>query len=313
VAKGGVVTTFALERDPAPSREGEGVGSAQERLIIAAINHVLGEVPVILCGSRAAGTSTTASDYDLLVAIPRRRIPFALHRLGELATTLTDELAAPVSVNPLPLGVLRRQPNLFLWKLRREARVLLPEHGFELSVAGAPPLDDDARFSYLMTALLHLLSVADLAQADDRRERAVRKALLHVAQLRLWSKGAYPLTLEEALEQLDDERIAEPASRAGSLEAWNEARSLVVAELAALRPRRDLLKAVRTNARYAVLAALRGRLRVRAAASLRPIDRRLADVAVGLAAVDGPRFASWPAIRDLVLAEWPDAHPLLAQ
>jgi hypothetical protein len=138
--------------------------------------------------------------------------------------------------------------------------------------------------------------------------------LLHVAQLRLWEQHTYPLTLEEALSTLDDDALAVPASRAASLEGWREARSLVLQELAALRFRRNLIKALRTNARYALLAALRGRLRLRAATSVSPIDRRLADVAVELArAADNPRFASWPALRDLVLAEWPDAHPLLAQ
>lgn len=283
-----------------------------DRLIVAEVRRALGEVPVILCGSRAAGTATASSDYDLLVAIPRRRIPFALRRLGALGATLTRELDAPVSVNPLPLGLLRRRPNLFVWKLRHEARILSPDPGFTLPAAGAPPLDDDVRFSYLMTGLLQLLSVAD--QAGDRRERAVRKALLHVAQLRLWEQHTYPLTLEEALSTLDDDALAVPASRAASLEGWREARSLVLQELAALRFRRNLIKALRTNARYALLAALRGRLRLRAATSVSPIDRRLADVAVELArAADNPRFASWPALRDLVLAEWPDAHPLLAQ
>jgi predicted nucleotidyltransferase len=283
-----------------------------DRLIVAEVHRALGEVPVILCGSRAAGTATASSDYDLLVAIPRRRIPFTLRRLGALGATLTRELDAPVSVNPLPLGLLRRRPNLFVWKLRHEARILSPDPGFTLPAAGAPPLDDDVRFSYLMTGLLQLLSVAD--QAGDRRERAVRKALLHVAQLRLWEQHTYPLTLEEALSTLDDDALAVPASRAASLEGWREARSLVLQELAALRFRRNLIKALRTNARYALLAALRGRLRLRAATSVSPIDRRLADVAVELArAADNPRFASWPALRDLVLAEWPDAHPLLAQ
>jgi hypothetical protein len=276
---------------------------------------VFGEVPVLLCGSRAAGTSTTASDYDLFVAIPRRRIPFALRRLGALAASLTEELGAPVSVNPLPLGPVRRRPNLLAWKLRREARVLPPEQGFVLPAAGPPPLDEDARFSYLMSALLMLLSVAELPGDldDNRREHAVRKALLHVAQLRLWAEGAYPLTLEEALDALGDARLAGPVARADSLEAWREALALVVRELAALQARRSLLRAIRTNVRYAVLAALRGRLRLRAALSLRPIDRRLADVAVELAAVERPYFASWLAVRDLVLAEWPDAHPLVAQ
>jgi predicted nucleotidyltransferase len=283
-----------------------------EEVIVTSVRAAFGEVPVLLCGSRAAGTSTTASDYDLLIAMPRRRIPFALRRLGALAATLTDELAAPVSVNPLPLGLLRRRPNLFVWKLEREALVLSPERGFKLPAAGEPPLDDNARFSYLMTALLQLLSVAD--HADDRQQRAVRKALLHVAQLRLWEQGTYPQTLEEALPKLNDNALTGPASKADSLEGWRETRSLVVGELVALGPPRNLIKALRTNARYAVLAALRGRLRLWAVTTLRPIDRQLADVAVELAlAVDGPPSASWTALRDRVLAEWPDAHPLLAQ
>jgi predicted nucleotidyltransferase len=283
-----------------------------DEVIVASVRAVFGEVPVLLCGSRAVGTSTNASDYDLLVAMPRRRIPFALRRLAALSATLTEELDAPVSVNPLPLGLLRRRPNLFVWKLRCEARVLSQDPQLTLPTAGAPPLDDNVRFSYLMTALLQLLSVAD--QAGDCRERGVQKALLHVAQLRLWKQNAYALRLEESLSTLDDDALAGPASRAGSFEGWREARSLVVEELAVLRSRRDLTRALRTNVRYAVLAALRGRLRLRAAASLRPIDRRLADVAVELAlAFDGQRLDSWPARRDRVLTEWPDAHPLLVQ
>jgi predicted nucleotidyltransferase len=283
-----------------------------DQVIVAAVRAAVGDVPVLLCGSRAAGTSTAESDYDLLVAMPRRRIPFALRRLSALARALSEELAAPVSVNPLPLGLLRRRRNLFVWKLRREARVLSPESGFLLPSAGAPPLDDNARFSYLMTALLQLLSVADLA--DEGRERAVRKALLHVAQLRLWARGDYPTTLEQALAPLLDEQLSRAASRAGSLEAWQEARSLVVGELAALRRPHDLVGAVRMNLRYAVLAALHGRLRLRAVTALRPIDQRLAELAVELAlAADQHPSKTWRTRRDRVLEEWPDAHPLIAQ
>lgn len=281
-------------------------------VIVSTVRASVGDVPVLLCGSRAAGTSTAESDYDLLVAMPRRRIPFALRRLSLLSGALSEELAAPVSVNPLPLGTLGRRSNLFVWKLRREARVLAPENGFVLPAAGAPPLDDNARFSYLMSALLQLLAVAGVT--DEEREHAIKKALLHAAQLRLWARGSYPSTLEQAVTELQDDELSRLASQADSPEAWREARSLVLAELAALRRPRDLARAARMNLRYSVLAALRGRFRLLALTTLRPIDQRLADRAVelALAADEGPS-AAWRAHRDRVLEEWPDAHPLIAQ
>src|SRR5205814_4190363 len=85
----------------------------------------LGDVPVLLCGSRATGAATPTSDYDVLVVLPRRRIPFELGRLKALGRALSAELAAPVTINPLPAHLTRRpRPNLFLWKLQREARLL---------------------------------------------------------------------------------------------------------------------------------------------------------------------------------------------
>jgi predicted nucleotidyltransferase len=307
----------------------------REETIVAAIHATLGNVPVVLCGSRATGTSTPASDYDLLVPLPSRLLPLAIRRLRGLTRALAQELAAPVSINPLPLSVLRKRPNLFIWKLAKEARVLYPDEGFALPAVAAPPFDDCVRFSYLMTALLQLLTPAGTeATTDSLRERKAHKALLHVAQLRLMADGRYAVTLESAIQQLGDEQL-DRLTRLDGDELWSRTLPLVVGELKTLKSRSSIVTTLRTNARYVLLAALRGRLRLRAAASLTPIDRRLAEVAIELAyASEGlqpdparveaararlPRslhrtaIVSWKAIRDVVLEEWPDAHPLLAQ
>jgi predicted nucleotidyltransferase len=306
-----------------------------EETIIATIQAVLGDVPVVLCGSRATGTSTPASDYDVLVPLPNRLLPLAVGRLRGLAGTLTQELAAPVSVNPLPLSVLRQRPNLFMWKLATEARVLFPAEGFALPEVAAPPFDDDVRFSYLMSALLQLLTPEGAEAAADRfRAGQARKALLHVAQLRLMADGRYALTLESAIQRLRDEQLRE-LTLLDESEIWLRTLRLVAEELKTIPLRRRFVTTLRTNARYALLAALGGRLRLRSAASLTPIDRRLAEVAIELAAASeglrhDPRrvkaawerlphslrrttIGSWSAIRDLVLEEWPDAHPVIAQ
>jgi predicted nucleotidyltransferase len=312
-----------------------------EQRIVALVRSTLGDIPVLLCGSRATGTATAGSDFDLLVVLPWRRVPFALRRLAALANRLAQELGVPASINPLPDAVLRRRPNLFVWKLAREARVLAPPHGFELPRVAGPPLDDDVRFSYLMSALLCLLAAVEGGRLHESSyskplAHAVEKALLHVAQVRLMARGRYVCELRGALADLGEEQLEALACRSSSPEAWLGARTVVVEELARLRLRRGLRSSIRTNARYLALAMLRGRSRVRAAIAARPIDHRLARVAVALActvgvdaspepsslgtAVDAvPRGlrghvdGSWSSIHNLLLLEWPDAHPLLAQ
>jgi hypothetical protein len=252
---------------------------------------------------------------------------------------LERELGVPVSVNPLPLSVLRRR-NFFVWKLAREGLVVSGGHGFSLPQTTLPPVDDHVRFSYLMTALLTLLSTVDAGAPDPWRqqtlERAVEKAVLIVAQLRLLPLGHYASRLANALAVANDSELNDVVAAAASPAGWLRARKLVLDELRALTWTETWLHVLRVNSRYAVLAALRRRNRLRAACSLRSVDRRFAEIAVALADAvrddgsarlldrgDGLELAlpggrrdvarGWRTLRDAVSSEWPDAHPLLAQ
>jgi predicted nucleotidyltransferase len=308
-----------------------------ERRIVEATEHGFGRRPVLLCGSRAVGEEAPGSDFDVLVVLPAPRIPLALRRLRAIASGLTAELGAPVTLNPLPQRRLRDRENLFVWKLQREAKVLSAPEDFSLVPPVRAPLTPTAAFSYLLTAsfyLLEHLEPGSLAQRSLGRalERGTTKALLHVAQMRLMREGRYESRLADALLALGADDLAEAAGLGATAEAWLRARDLVLAELG--EPG-ELRGAVRTNARYAALAALRGRSRVRAALSRRRIDQRLGSATVALLSavdrtgcVDDATVAAiratlppplrrqagtgWESLRDLLLREWPDAHPLSA-
>ncbi len=326
------MTASALEQFHSLPEIAEEIDPAQERLIVAAIDVVFGEVPVILCGSRATGTAGLLSDFDVLVVLPWRRIPFSIKRLRQLSFRLTGDLGVQVTVNPLPERRLRRHLNLFLWKVARESRVLSSPPGFELPPVRRPPLSDAVRFSYLMSALQALLGGVD---GDSRRRvDAAHKALLMLAQLRLLEVGGYAINLEEALVALGA-KGEELRTLREAPDCWAQACSRVLAELAAASSL-GWTSAFRVNSRYALLAQLRGRRRFRAALSVHPIDRRLARSAALLAGALVDRTAAelktilaireslprslrretpptWEGIRTLLEQEWPDAHPLIAQ
>ena len=322
-------------------RTTEGTESGGEQRLVEAVRASFGDVPVLLCGSRATGAALSTSDYDVLVALPRRQIPFALRRLRKLDEALTQELGASVTINPLPAHLLRQPPrNLLLWKVAREGRVLAAPAEFILPSATTPPLDSAARFSYLLTALLYLLRDLATERLPDNSLSAgvahdTHKALLHLLQLALMERGAYASTVGAALEELGDPHLNRLAAHIQEPEGWVEVRDLILDELARIDSRSSFRASLSVNARYAALAGLRGRWRLRASLSREPIDRRLAAIAVELArdvhSSKGPQVGaaaardavphplrrhagtSWSSIRDLFVDEWSNAHPLLAQ
>jgi predicted nucleotidyltransferase len=310
-----------------------------EQRIVAAAQTRLGRAPVLLCGSRALGAHHPGSDFDVVVVLPVHRIPLALGRLRSLARTLAAELEVPVSINPLPERTLRRRQSLFAWKLRREARVLSPA-GFALGEPGELRLTPPATFSYLLTGAFYLLEAIEAAGTGgvvgDGTERSVEKSLLHLAQVRLLREGRYESRLEDALGALAAPDLDAAAESADARAGWLRTRDLLLAEIEALPScSTGPLGTLVANARYTVLAALRGRLRPAAVLSTTPIDERLARVVVELLravqqsgrldAVDVRRArmllpatvsrgpdATWASTRDVLFREWPDAHPLSA-
>ena len=265
----------------------------------ARVHDAVGPRPVLLVGSRATGTARTDSDVDVLVLLPLLRIPLVLGRLHRAAADLARELGVDVSVSPLPPSKLLRAQSLFAWKVRREARVLWAPAEFRVGAAGAPPSTERTRFSLASSAALYLL----------RGE--VAKALLHLAQVRLLATERYAASLEEAVVLLADARVTAAAARIDTEAGVNLVRDLVLEELEPLLPcvRRDA--AFRTNARYAVLGALRGRLRLRRALTRDRVDARLMTEAVAL--LRTPTRSHGEGVVAALLAEWSDAHPLGAQ
>lgn len=279
------------------------------------VHRAVGRKPVLLLGSRATGTANAVSDYDLLVLMPVVQIPFRLRRLRAAARDLSRSLGVPVSLNPFPASRLDREQSLFAWKIRREGRVLWAPPEFVLASAGQACLTWRMRFSLASSAAFYLVEAAR-SDSLPKRVHSIEKCLLHLAQVRLLDGGRYASSLPPALAQLDDGRFDRAAEAATRIDGFALARELLQEEVAPLLAETSTRGAFRVNARYVLLSIMRRRRPLRAAFARQPIDVRL--VRALLSDLRDVDLASglWPS-QDLafavVVAEWPDAHPLGAQ
>jgi len=328
--------------------------------IVSEVTRRVGSVPVLLAGSRAIGTAHADSDYDVVAVLPLPRIPCAAPRLAEAAKVLSASLAVPVSVNPVP-AFRMRQPggSLFVGKLRAEAVVLAAPHGWSLRRQPLTGVTAFAACSALLSAVRSLLEVFDTSvmaggPVPAQARGALRKAALHIAQVRLLRSGRYASGLDEALTRL---RCAPPGRgsdatgselavalisalmAASAVEGFVRLRQCLLAQLAEIDTaplRLPAAKVLVRNAQYAALARLRGRNRWRVALRRASVEGALATTQVALlralnpGAADGldarqfrlalqtlpvpaggAELRSWEGVRDLTLAEWCDAHPLV--
>lgn len=320
------------------------IGSASATLepdwdgIVATIHSAVGPAPIFLAGSRATGAWDSSSDYDIVVVLPLTRIPRAVGRLAPVRIALERTLAAPVSLNPLPAFQLwRSATNLYVWKLHTEGTVLFAPEDFPVERPAPFQLTATSSYSYLMTAAFVLLDAAGAPEpADswsaDAVTRGVRKALLHIVQLRLLKQGAYASTLAKAMEQSQDPGIAALLSESTNPRAWFSIRSLLLSEIAAVRPEAGVLHAIMRNTQYASLSRMRGQNRVAAVARTNSFEYELGDAAVRLlqivnddgtvdqaglrdAATQLPAWLhaphrDWPGMRSMLHREWASAHAL---
>jgi predicted nucleotidyltransferase len=314
------------------------VSESPERMIAEAVQGAVGSYPVLLWGSRATGEATQTSDWDLFVVLPAHKVPLAARRLPHLSEQLGRRVGASVSVNPLPAFALRRASRkLSLWKLRRESRVLAAPPGFELAPATEAPTSAATAFSYLLSAAVYLIEDLDppaLKEAELPADvgRGARKALLHTAQLRLLRKGAYASRLDQALERLGDPALTAMGAAPTRSQTWFAIRGEVLTDLPPAPHGR--MRALIVNAQYGALTTLAGAPKWRPALSGKPIDERIAGAVVALlravgssgrvsgsevaeawrllpSRLRGPRERDWAALRDIVVREWAQAHPLV--
>jgi hypothetical protein len=275
-------------------------------LIVTEVTRRVGPVPVLLAGSRAVGTARADSDYDVAVVMPLLRIPRAVSRLALAADRLTAELGSAVSVNPVPEFRMRRPGgSLFVGKLRAEGSVLAAPRGWSLHPRPLTKVTTFAASSILLSAGQNLLLAFDTSAmkheiVSPRAHDALRKAALHVAQVKLLRSGRYASDLETALARL----AGTLPGRTGDASGAELARALV-SGLAAVDPvdgflhvRQCILgqlaevtdaplsmrrgKSLVRNSQYVVLARLRGRNRWRAALRLTAVEAALAAVQIGL-------------------------------
>jgi predicted nucleotidyltransferase len=307
--------------------------------VVRTIRRAVGTAPIILAGSRATGSWDDASDVDLVVVLPLARIPRDLKRLARAQSELGEMLDAPVSLNPMPIHQARRcASNLFVWKLHMEGTLLSAPRGFSLECPTEFRVTPTSAYSYLMTAAFRLLDASGAPDPiaswpRDVVSRGVKKALLHVAQLRLLRHGSYESTLDKALDTLQDEELAHLVSESQDPRSWFAARTLLLGELRGVRPSTGLARALVRNAQYAALSRLRGHVRWPAMARLAPFECELGRTALLLmSAVDEdggvrpealvnvaahlppwvrlPR-RDWRRLREALREEWASAHPLM--
>jgi predicted nucleotidyltransferase len=316
-----------------------------EARIVEAVEGVVRPDAVILCGSRATGEAGPTSDYDVLVVMPLRRVPSSLASLRDASLKLSQQLGVPVTFNPLPVFRLRRPGRSFLvYKAFIEGRILVARRIPSIRSSLLPSDMAAARSSYSVAAIRYLLNELhpeDLAASSlpPSVAHGVRKALLHVAQLELLSKGRYASRLSECLALVEGDigaRLSYLAERTEQPDTWFAVRELLFGTARITRP--SIHRAVLENAQYAALSWLAGDRRAwRVVVCRQSIPFRLAKAAIALALAVEPGGAidqaqvgaasgwvapmwrsdargsnrSWGDMRALVDAEWPNANPLL--
>jgi predicted nucleotidyltransferase len=317
--------------------------TAEEDLIAMAITRAIGRKPIILCGSRAIDDAAEKSDYDVFVVFPALEIPIVLTRLESVSQRLEEQLGAPVTINPLPRFRLHHPgPNLLMWKIRREGKVLKAPAGFELEVPEQPSLSVEATSSYAVSGIRFLIGNLDPPELSSdplskQLQRDLPKAILHLAQLRLLRRGTYASRFDEALAlltpSLGDEQLLQLAESRDQADAWFGVRDLLFGEIRNAEPSRA--RALLSNAQYVALSALRGSgLHVGAIRQREAIRTNLEQAAILLAdsvqpagLLDQekvsvasrliPRWmrpnveSSWIELRDAIEAHWAHANPLL--
>jgi predicted nucleotidyltransferase len=291
--------------------------AVHEREIASALRSAIGDRPILLCGSRATGEASADSDYDVAVVVPLHALPLAMGRLRTASRELTARLGVAVTANPLPARHLRAaRPPLFVWKALVEGRLLHAPAGFRTPPPGAPSIGPRMRFSYLLSAAMYLLApvaAGELVDGSPGLAAANRKALRHLAQVRLLEGGRYAPRLVDAVALLGDARLAAAAAEPEALATWRVLRDQLLDELSR-GPDDSPARALLVNAQYASLGMLRRRRRRWLGAfALRAADRRLGDAAVGLLVdLDADADAArGQALARRILAELPDAHPLM--
>lgn len=316
-----MVTQLLLELDAT------GVPAGWRSVIVAEVVDALGEVTVLLLGSRALGTAAPSSDVDVAVVDTLGRCASCVGRLPALQARLTRLLGVPVSVNPIPASRLTGATNsLYRYKVRHEAVVLHSANGFTLAAPGSVGVSRFSSASYVLSAILAVLEAvpsdpAASAASGPALTHAVRKAVLHVAQLRLLDRRRYASTLDRALTDLGDGALTSLADAADAPDALGRVRALLLHEAAARPLEMPRWKAPLRNAQFALIAQRRGRPSWRRAMSLRSVECSVATQLVALlaelpsdpdhlAGAGVTMSASWCARRDAVATAWHDAHPL---
>lgn len=294
------------------------------RALVEALAPSVKAAPILLLGSRAVGDAGASSDCDVAVVLPWVACARLAPKLGRAATGLTEQLGVRVTVGPLPAARLAEPGgSLYLLKVHREA-VQIAGRQVELRRDCAVGVSRLAAASYAVSTVITMLEATGLDSASEAAAHAVRKATLHVAQLRLLDRRLYASTLAEAVELLDDAELRELAacpSRAGAL---STARSMVLRESARRPFHVPRHRVPARNAQAAALSALRGAPcwagAWRGVATEELLARLLCallespdpgqvpeDVRLGLAL---PRDASWLELRDLARERWERAHAL---
>ena len=141
----------------------------------------------------------------------------------------------------------------------------------------------------MLSAILAVLEAvpsdpAASAASGPALTHAVRKAVLHVAQLRLLDRRRYASTLDRALTDLGDGALTSLADAADAPDALGRVRALLLHEAAARPLEMPRWKAPLRNAQFALIAQRRGRPSWRRAMSLRSVECSVATQLVALLA-----------------------------
>ena len=183
-----------------------------EEIIVDFITSKINVESIILTGSRAIGTMSSDSDFDILLVMSSMKTIFNLTKIKSVERDLSGIMNVPVSINPLPKFRIKRAfGNLFLFKVKHEGKILFGRNILpNINTGDISDIPDDKKISFLFSSIREISSISPVhfpekwVDLNKYKIKSIQeKCLKNIAQYIEMTNGNYRTIKGKTLNQED--------------------------------------------------------------------------------------------------------------